>query len=133
MSRGAKAWRSSESSIGIRTSLRERRGDDRLHSTAHREITDDRHASRLTRGDEIVEDLIGGRLEEDPAISVAKHVVLQRLQLDATIAGHVADADFTEVGKAGLGADRGELRTADRDLEVPLRARIGKRFDHDLA
>src|SRR5690348_16074560 len=86
MSRGAKAWRSSESSIGIRTSLRERRGDDRLHSTAHREITDDRHASRLTRGDEIVEDLIGGRLEEDPAISVAKHVVLQRLQLDATIA-----------------------------------------------
>ena len=64
-----------------------RRGrDDRLHAAADGEVADDGHAPRLTRGDEIVEDLIGDRLEEDAAIAEPEHVVLERLQLDAALA-----------------------------------------------
>ena len=106
--------------------LRVGRGDDGLHAAADREIADDGHPPRLARGDEVVEDLVGDRLEEDAAIAELDHVVLQRLQLDTAIAGHVSDADFAEVGQARLRTDRGELGAADRDLELALGPGIGE-------
>src|SRR5678809_168859 len=72
--------------VGNLRSRRVRGGDDRLHTAAHRKIADDGHAPRLTGFDEIVEDRVGRRLEEDAAITEAEHVVLQRFQLDAPIA-----------------------------------------------
>ena len=56
-------------------------------------------------GDEIVEDLVGHRLVEDAAVAELDQVVLQRLQLDAAVAGHVRDPDLAEVREAGLGTD----------------------------
>src|SRR5688572_3788906 len=110
--------------VGFLARGRVRRRDDGLDAAADREITDDRHSSRGARSHEIVEDLVGDGLVKDPSIAKPDHVVLQRLQLDTAVAGHVADADFAEVRKACLRADGGELRAVDRDLEVALRTRI---------
>src|SRR5678815_2318797 len=104
------------------------RCDDGLHAATDGKVADHRHASGHTRGDEVVEDLIGHGLEEDAAVAKFKHVVLQRFQLDAAVAGHIRNADFAEVGKPGFRADRGELGTVDRDLEVALGTRIWKRL-----
>ena len=102
------------------------RGDDGLHAAANGEIANDRHAPRRAGGDEVVEDLVRHRFVEDAAVAELDHVVLQRLQLDAAVAGHVGDADFAEVGEPGLRTDGGELGTADRDLEVALGTWIRK-------
>ena len=105
------------------------RSNCRLDAAADREITDDRHASRTARTDEIIENLIGDCLVEDPSVAEPDHVVLQRLQLDAAIGGHVRDANFTEVWETCFRADGRELRTVDRDLELPFRARIRECLD----
>jgi hypothetical protein len=79
--------------------------------------------------DEIVEDLVGDRLVEDAAVAKLNHVVLQRLELEAHLVGHVGDADLAEVRQAGLGAHRRKLRTTDVDPIVTSRAGIGERLD----
>ena len=107
--------------------------DDRFHAAAYREIADDGHAPWLTGFDEIVEDCVGRGLEEDAAITEAKHVVLQRFQLDTPIARHVSDADFAEVRQARFRTNGGELGTADRDFEVAFRTWIRKCLDCHLA
>src|SRR5262245_61921108 len=75
MSGGWKVWRSRACSIGICFIVGG--GHDRFDATSHRKVANDSHASRLTRGDKIVENLIGDRLVEDAAISKLDHVVLQ--------------------------------------------------------
>src|SRR5215471_10521705 len=94
MSRGLKAWRSRASSIGIRMGPSTvllgfgiwdlgfgiclvRCRDDRLDAAAYGKVAHDSHASRLTDGDKIVQDLVGHRFVEDAAISEFDHVVLQ--------------------------------------------------------
>src|SRR4051794_15208580 len=101
----------------------------RLDAAAHRKVTGHRHPPRLEQGDEVVEDLVGDRLVEDPAVAKLDHVVLQRLQLHARRVGRVGDADGAEIRQPGLRAERRELRTVDRDLEVPLGPRVGKRLE----
>src|SRR5688572_24987192 len=103
-----------------------RRGHDRLDAAADGEIADDGHSPRRAGGDEVVENLVGHRFVEDAAVAELDEVVLQRFQLDAAVAGNVADPDLTEVGEAGLRADGGELGTADVDLEVAFGTRIRK-------
>src|SRR5688572_28964927 len=132
-SRGANACRSRWSSMGMRwvtapplSFRRIGRGDDGLHAATNGKIAHDRHAPRRAGGNQIVEDLVRHRFEEDAPVAELEHVVLQRLQLDAAVAGHVADADFAEVGEPGLGTDGGELGAADRDLEVAPGTWIGK-------
>src|SRR5262245_64829497 len=75
MSRGWKACRSRASSIGIGFVIG--RGDDRFDAAPDGKVAHDSHASRLTRADKIVENLIGDGLVEDAAISKLNHVVLQ--------------------------------------------------------
>src|SRR5262245_4836691 len=104
-------------------------GHDRGDPAADREIADDGEAAWLERGDEVVEDLVGDVLVEDAAIAELDDVVLERLQLDAARVGDVGDADLAEVGQAGLRAQRGELRTLNRDFVVALGPRIGKGLD----
>src|SRR5437763_16816003 len=124
MSFGANACRSSSASRGIRNAIAcVRRRDNRLDPAPHREIADHGHPSRLTRGNEVVEDLIGHVLVEDAAVSELDHVVLERFQLDAARVGRVGDPDFPEIGQPGLGTHRRELRTIDGDLVVAFRPR----------
>src|SRR4051794_34699464 len=137
MSRGTKVCRSIESSIGTRcaTSLGRgiRRGDDGLDPAANAEVTDDGHPAGRAGGDEIVEDLVGDRLVEDPAVAELDEVVLQYLQLDTAIARNVGDADLAEVGQPGFRTHGGELGTGNCDLVVAPRARIGKCLDRRRA
>src|SRR5580765_7725387 len=118
MSRGAKACRSMESSMGTEWAspgpsgssiLVERRGDHCLDAAAHREIPDHRHLARRQQGDQIVQNLVGRRLVEDAAVAEFDEVILERLQLDAPFVGHVRDAYLAEVGQPGLRADGREL------------------------
>ena len=83
--------------------------------------------------EKIIQNLIRDLLVEDPAVSELDHVVLQRLELHASRIGHIHNADLAEVREAGFGADRGELRAADRDLELALRTRIRKGLDRRRA
>ena len=105
------------------------RSNCRLDAAADREITDDRHASRTARTDEIIENLIGDCLVEDPSVAEPDHVVLQRLQLDAARVGYVGDADLAEIGQAGHRTDRRELGAPNRDLEIALRSGVGERLE----
>src|SRR5688500_3683630 len=82
-----------------------RGGDDGLDAAADGEVADDGHAPRLAGGDQVVENLIGDRLVEHAAVAEVDHVVLERLQLDAAVAGRVGDADLAEVGKPCFRAD----------------------------
>jgi hypothetical protein len=107
-------------------------GDDRRGDAATRgEGAGDRHTARPARGHEVVEDLVRGRLVEDPAVAVLQEVVLERFQFDARLIGHVGDADLAKVRQTRLGTHGGELRTADLDLVVAFGARIGKRLERD--
>src|SRR5687767_9957247 len=91
MSRGANACRSISGSIGMRTGSpssalgfilgRDRRRDP----AADGEIADHRHPPGPAGRDEVVEDLVGDRLVEDPLVAEFDHVVLERLQLEAQL------------------------------------------------
>src|SRR5262249_9963373 len=98
----------------------------RTDSPAHREVSDDRHPSRMTRGDEVVEDLVRHGLVEDAAIAEVQHVVLERLELEAQRVGDVGDPNLAEIGESGLGTDGREFLTTNGDLEVALGAGVGK-------
>ena len=100
--------------------------DDRLDAAAHRKVADDGHAPRLAGGNQVVEDLVGHVLVEDAPVAELDEVILQRLELDAARAGRIRDADLAEIGQPRLGAYRGEFGARDRDLVIPLRARVGE-------
>ena len=107
MSRGAKAWRSRKrfdwnaKRVLILHYVRLCRlfvpdSDLGLDAAANRKIADDRHATRLAGGDEIVEDLIRDIFVENALIAELDQIVLERLQFDTELVGHVADANLAE-------------------------------------
>ena len=53
---------------------------------------------------------------KDAQAAVVEQIFLQRLELQAILARHVADGQQAEVGQAGFGADAGELGVVDQDL-----------------
>jgi hypothetical protein len=53
---------------------------------------------------------------KDAEIPVAEQILFERFQLQTALARHVADGQNAEVGQAGLGADRGQLRIVDLNL-----------------
>jgi hypothetical protein len=118
--------------IGHRSAARRLRvggGHSCLDAAANGKISDDRHAARLERRDEIVENLVGRVFVEDPAVSEADEVVLQRLELYATVVRNVGDPDLAEVRQARLRAERLELRAANLDFVVAFGSRVGKRLE----
>src|SRR6476660_4859993 len=136
ISRGANACKSISRSSGTRvmSAISDRRArvggrDEGLDAAANREIADHRHAPRVDRVDQIVEDLVGDRFVKDALVAEFDQIVLQRLELDARGIGHVGDSDLAEIGQPRLGANRRKLRALNRDLVVALRARVGKRLE----
>src|SRR5690606_19537063 len=71
--------------------------DGRADATACGEGAGDAHALRLARGDQVVEDAVGGCFVEDALVPVALQVVLQRLELDAARSRRVRDQDLAEI------------------------------------
>jgi len=66
--------------------------------------------------DDVFEDLVDDVFLEDAEVAVAEEVLLEGLELEAAVAGHVADIEDAEIGQAGFGADRGEFGIVDGDF-----------------
>jgi hypothetical protein len=64
----------------------------------------------------IFEDLVDDVLLEDAEIAIAEEVFLERFELEAARAWHVADGEMAEVGQAGFWTNRGQFRVVDDDL-----------------
>jgi hypothetical protein len=106
--------------------------DNSGDSAARAEVADDFGPDGIAGFDDIVEDLVDDVLLEDAEVTVGEEIFLEGFELEAGLAGHVADRDATEVGKAGLGTDRGELGVVDEDLvgfELIAPGFDGRKFD----
>jgi hypothetical protein len=66
--------------------------------------------------DYVFENLIDDVFLEDAEVAVAVEIFLERFELEAALAGHVADGENAEVGQAGFGADAGQFGVVDFDL-----------------
>jgi len=90
--------------------------DDGGDAAAGAEVADDFGPDGVAGFDYVVEDLVDDVFLEDAEVAVGEEVLLEGLELEAGLAGHVADGDAAKVGEAGLGADGGELGVVDEDL-----------------
>src|SRR4051812_19480113 len=95
-------------------------GDPRGHPPARGELADHPDPPGLTRRDQVVEDRVDRVFVEDPPVAIVEQVELQALELDASRRRDVGDHDGPEVGLAGLGTDRRELRAGDLDLVLAV-------------
>ena len=83
---------------------------------------------RLQRLEQVFSDPRGGVLLEDSDASVAHHVVLETLELDAPVGRHVRNSERSEVRQPAVRAHRTQLARLRHDLL--LRPRVGKRLQH---
>ena len=65
---------------------------------------------------DVFEDLVDDVFLEDAEVAIAEEVFLKRFELEAALAGHVADGEVAEVGQAGFGAYGSEFWVVDDDL-----------------
>src|SRR5690349_5738026 len=101
----------------------------RMDAAAHREVPFDAHPPRREGAHQIVEHAVDHRLVEVPLVAERPEVELERLELDAFLVGHVADAEGGEVGLTGHRAEAGELRAIEADFVIPRLARVGEGFE----
>src|SRR4026207_2018719 len=106
-----------------------RRGNHRVNTAAHIEVTDYGHGSRATGSHEIIQDLVDYSFVKRAFVTVGPEVKLQRLELDTELIRHIANADGREIRLAGARTNTGELRTLHADFIVALRPGIGKGFE----
>jgi len=66
--------------------------------------------------DDVFENLVDDVFLEDAEVAVAEEIFLERLEFEAAVAGHIADGEDAEVGKAGFGADGSEFWVVDEDF-----------------
>ena len=71
---------------------------------------------RIARFHYVFKDLVDDVFLEDSEVAVAEEIFLERFELEAACAGHVADRERAEVGQAGLGANGGQLGIVDDDF-----------------
>lgn len=88
----------------------------RRDAAARAEVANNFCPDRITGFHYIVEHLVDDVFLEDAEIAVGEEIFLEGLELEATLAGHVADGDAAEVGQSGLGADAGELWIVNEDF-----------------
>src|SRR5437667_1839509 len=97
-------------------------------TAARGEGSDDLAAARPARRHEIIQEPVYCRLVEDPFIAIRLQVQLERFELDAAIAGSVAEGDRAEIGLARLGTDAGEFGAHDFDGIVAPRIGVCESF-----
>ena len=71
------------------------------HPTPHVEATDDRHFSRRTGSDEIIQDLVRNAFEENAHAAICLEVKLQRTKLHAAITRDISHDDRRKVRLSG--------------------------------
>ena len=90
--------------------------DDGGDSAAGAEVADYLGPDGIAGFYDVVEDLVDDIFLEDAEVAIGEEVFLEGFELEATLAGHVADGEAAEVGEAGLWADGGELGVVDEDF-----------------
>src|SRR5262245_3810333 len=103
--------------------------DHGVDAAAHVEIADHRHRFWTARVHQIVQDLVHNFLVKGSFTAKRPEVELERLEFDAQLIRHVANANRREVGLARARADTGKFRAFHADLVVPLGPRVGKGFE----
>src|SRR5205807_8466150 len=93
------------------------------------EVAFDVEIARVERGNEVVGAAIGDRLVEGAFIAIRPEIELQRLQLDAFLIGHVADADGGKVRLRRHRTEAGELRRLEGDLVIALGVGVFECFE----
>ena len=101
-------------------------------AAAGTEVADDLGPDGVAGFDDVVKDLVDDVFLEDAEVAVGEEVLFEGLELEAALAGHVANGEAAEVREAGLGADGGELGVVDEDfigLELVLPGFDGREGD----
>ena len=91
-------------------------GDYGGDASAGAEVAGDDGPDGVGGFDYVVEDLVDDVFLEDAEVAIGEEILLEGLEFEAGLAGHVADGETAEVGQAGLGADAGELGVVDEDF-----------------
>ena len=100
-------------------------GNDRAVDTAASlPVCCDPHPKWIACRNQIVEDLICYSFIEDAALTIVEIVILQGFEFDARFVWDVLNSDRSKVGKARLGAYRGELRVNMCNRKPASRSRI---------
>ena len=94
-----------------------------------RERRDEREPTGREGGDHVIDDAVGHVLVEDPFVAERLQVQFEAFELDADAIGHVAEREGAEIGLAGLGTDRRELRADDLDRVVPIGKQSRERLE----
>src|SRR5205807_7218082 len=100
-----------------------------LDAAADVEVAFHVEIARLERGDEVVRDPVRDRLVEGAFIAIRPEIELQRLQLDALLIRHVADADGGKVRLRRHRTEAGELRRLEGDLVIALGVGVFECFE----
>jgi len=85
-------------------------------SAARAEYTANHGPDGVTGLYDVFENLVDDVLLKDSQIAIAEEVFLQRFQLEASAARHVADGEGAKIGQAGLGTNGGQFRIVDHDF-----------------
>src|SRR3984957_5637509 len=85
-------------------------------SAARCEIADDLSGMRFGGGHDIGEHPVDHVLLKNTQVAIGERVHFERFEFEAKLIGHVPERQSAVVGKAGFGADRGELGHRDFDL-----------------
>jgi hypothetical protein len=88
----------------------------------------ERGPTRLADGYKIVQNAIGYVFVEDSFVTEFLQVKFKTFQLDTALGGHIAENQGTEVGLAGLGADRSKFGTTNLDFVLSIRKTVVKYF-----
>jgi hypothetical protein len=91
-------------------------GDDGGDAAAGAEVAYDNGPDGVAGFDDVVENLVDDVFLEDAQVAVGEEILLEGLEFEAALAGHVADGETAEVGETRFGADAGELGIVHEDL-----------------
>lgn len=98
-------------------------------AAADGEAEDDFQPSRVDGGDDIGTNFIGDGFVEGPFVAIGPEIEFPRFQFDTEFMRDVADQDRGEIRLARLRTEAREFRAFAFDEIIPLRLRIGKRFE----
>lgn len=78
--------------------------------------------------DQVAENLVGHRLVERAPVAIADNVLLECLQFDAELVGHIFEIQGCKIRLPGAGAEAAELGDPDPNGIVQRKIRIFKCF-----
>jgi hypothetical protein len=100
--------------------------DHRVNAAANVKIPHHRHGFRTGGLHQVIEDSIDDIFVKGALFTERPEIKLERLKLNAQVAGNVTDPDRGKIRLTGAGTHAGKLGAFHADLIVPTRARVRK-------